>query len=177
MRISRQHMFMNMAEVAAMRSTCFRGSVGALVVKDNDVVSVGYNGPPSGEDHCFGANCPTSDTHGCVRSDHAEKNAMARAMIKLRTQLETVSGKERGEFGNSLGRCDLYCTYSPCLECAKIIFNNYVNRLFYRHSYRDRAGLEYLVKHTSTMGVYKITPSGIIISERSRNIVAPEDIR
>lgn len=163
MRISRPQMWMDVAEVAARRATCFRGNVGALVVKDNDVLAIGYNGPPSGQAHCVGT-CPVGDTGGCVRSDHAEKNAINRATTKLGA-------------GSKLHHCDVYCTYSPCLKCAEIIFNNYTNRFFYRYSYRDPAGLQYLLDSTESMGIYRVTPAGFIISERSKNIIAPEDLR
>lgn len=151
MRISREDMFMSMAEVAARRSTCSRGNVGAIVVRNNDAVSIGYNGPRSGEIHCTGTSCELSPTGGCLRSVHAECNAIERAMDKVEV---------------SLGGCDLYCTYSPCLECAKKIVNNYVSRFFYRYSYRDPNGLDYL-KLTEEMKIYRVTPSGFIIDART----------
>jgi hypothetical protein len=62
MRITRPQLWMGMAEIAAQRATCFRGSCGAILVKDNDVVSIGYNGPPSGEEHCQGNDCVLTAT-------------------------------------------------------------------------------------------------------------------
>lgn len=162
MRISRFHMFMNMAEVAAMRSTCQRGNVAALVTQGNDILAMGYNGPPSGDPHCLGNDCVLSDTGGCSRSIHAEANAISRARLKLKSSLED---------------CDVYCTYSPCLECAKLIFNAYTNRFFYRYSYRLTDGLEFLLKNSRSMGIYRISPAGYIISERTGRNIAAEDIR
>lgn len=176
MRISRFHMFLNIAEVAATRSTCSRANVGALVVKDNDIVSIGYNGPASGEPHCIGSGCAVGGK--CVRSIHAEKNAVDRAIRKLNQQRKRMTSQEIRDFGgDGMARSDVYCTYSPCIDCARMIFNNYVGRFFYRYSYRDPEGLKFLIANAPSMGIYRITPSGIIISERSGNIVAAEDIR
>lgn len=155
MRISRPHMFMQMAEVAAMRSTCFRANVGAVVVKDNDVLSIGYNGPPSGEPHCQGNECALTSTGGCERALHAERNALHRARRKASALV--------------LPLADLYCTYSPCLDCAKLITATRVSRFFYRHSYRVKDGLEFLL--TSRVAVYKITTAGLIVRESDNKLI------
>ena len=76
MRISRDLMFMMMAEAAARRSTCRRLNVGAILTYQNNVVSIGYNGPPPGEPHCYGGDCGVPM---CTRSIHAEFNAIVRA--------------------------------------------------------------------------------------------------
>lgn len=159
-RISRQVMFMDMAEVAARRATCYRGNVGALVVKDNDILSTGYNGPPSGEDHCHGNTCQLRPDGGCARSIHAEANAINRAVIKNK--------------GQKLHHHDLYCTYSPCPDCAKSVFNNYMARVFYRYSYRIRDGIDFLIKNK--IRVYRVTPAGYIISEETGQIIDPRDL-
>lgn len=159
MRISRQLMYMNMAEVTAMRSSCFRGNVGALVVRENDILSHGYNGPPSGEDHCD-SHCAALHVSGCKRSDHAEFNAITRACNKLNSTLE---------------RCDLYCTYSPCMLCAETIFASGIARIFYRYSYRDRTGLDNLLDGKKP--VFRVLPSGVIISERSGLLVDAKELR
>lgn len=160
MRISRPHMFMQMAEVAAMRSTCFRGNVGALIVSKNDIVCMGYNGPPSGEDHCHGNSCARSHTGGCLRSVHAERNAIQRATQKLKSHLQW---------------CDIYCTYSPCPECAALVVNSCLSRFFYRYSYRLSEGLELMLKNN--VEVYRITSAGYILDEKSGQIIDPVNLR
>jgi dCMP deaminase len=149
MRISRPHMFMQMAEVAAMRSTCERGNVGAILTRNNDIVCMGYNGPPSGEVHCQGNDCQLRSDGGCSRSRHAERNAIERGMAKV-----------------DLWECHLYCTYSPCLECAKLIVRFDIHYFYYRYSYRDPAGLDYLKNHNCY--IYRITPAGYVIDEDGR---------
>src|SRR3954463_10655932 len=112
MRISRPHMFMQMAEVAAMRATCYRGNVGAVVVSANDIVSIAYNGPASGLPHCTGEGCARTEEGGCLSSIHAERNAILRALAKLKI--------------SSLANYSVYCTAGPCLKCAELMFNSYM---------------------------------------------------
>jgi dCMP deaminase len=154
MRITRPQLWMGMAEIAAQRATCFRGSCGAILVKDNDVVSIGYNGPPSGEEHCQGNDCVLTPTGGCVRSLHAEFNAITKGAKKLRT----------------LSMCDLYCTYSPCAECAQLIANSHLQAFFFRYAYRDNSGLNYLAHHHG-LSLFRITPSGFIINVRTGELI------
>lgn len=159
MRISRQHMFMQMAEVAAMRSTCFRGNTGALVIFDNDVVSMGYNGPPSGDVHCKGNACELHNG-GCARSVHAEVNAIDKAMGKW------VGGKLFG--------CDLYSLSGPCPGCTERIIYSQVSRVFYRHPYRILDGIRSLIDHK--VAVYRVMPAGTIIEEATNRIIDPESM-
>ena len=154
-RISRHQMFMDMCEVIAKRSTCFRGNVGALVVLDNDPVAMGYNGPPSGEEHCKGNQCELVN-RGCSRSVHAERNALRR-----------LSGKISAGSGKIY---DIYCTAGPCLECANLMvaYERYIKRIFYRNPYRTPEGLDLIVKR---FDVYRITPSGFIVDQLTNKIV------
>jgi dCMP deaminase len=145
-------MWMQVAEVIAMRSTCERANVGAVIVHNNDLVCVGYNGPPSGEPHCKGNACEISETGGCLRSVHAETNAVERAHDKL----------------GALHDCQLYCTYSPCLFCAMRIVGAGISRFYYRYSYRDLVGLQYIRSHCL---VYRITPAGYIIEDSTGEFV------
>lgn len=153
MRISRHQLWMDMAEVLTRRSTCYRGNVGAIIVKNNDILSVGYNGAPEGEEHCLGNECPLyPETGGCMKADHAEKNALIRALAKLRM--------------GQLEGCIMYCTSSPCIECAKRIKLSHLRCFIYRNSYRDSTGLKLLLEGTGVL-VYRLTPSGYLINERS----------
>lgn len=157
MRIRREVMWMEACEVWAKRSTCYRGNIGAMIVKDNDVVSIGYNGPPSGEPHCAGKDCILNPfTKGCMRSDHAEANAINRAQSKL--GLVQLSGYH------------LYCTSSPCFECADQIISTDIRCVYYRNPYRNIEGMKLLL-HRTFMTIYRVTPAGFIINERSGEIV------
>lgn len=140
MRINRDQMWMLMTEAAARRATCRRLNVGALLVHDNDVVSVGYNGPPAGEPHCHG-DCgrPT-----CSRAVHAEFNAIVRAADKGFTCFDTST---------------LYITNSPCERCFNVIRAYRIPRVVFRDEYRID---DHLKDQTHGIQVEKITPSGYL---------------
>lgn len=145
-RISRDTMFTMICQVVAQRSTCWRSQVGAVIVKEGRVVSMGYNGPVSGmpacEDLPNGLECPTKESFlqwkedhplmcqgaGCTRSLHAETNAIAFA----------------ARAGVSVEGCTMYCTMSPCINCAKVIVNSGIRKLVYMEEYRDTTGLDLL---------------------------------
>lgn len=153
MRISRHQLWMDMAEVLTRRSTCYRGNVGCMIIKNNDILSCGYNGAAAGEEHCLGNMCPTfPETGSCMKSDHAEKNAIARALAKLRL--------------GQLDGCIMYCTSSPCVDCAKKIALSHLSCFIYRNSYRDATGLKYLMEKPFPL-IYRLTPSGYLINERT----------
>jgi len=149
-RISRQVMYLEMAEVAAKRSTCFRGNVGCVIASNHRVLSIGYNGPPSGDEHCRGNQCQLREDGGCGRSLHAEHNAIRHC--------------ERWPIHGA----DMYCTYSPCAACAEEIIDAKIARFFYRYSYRDPSGLE-LIKNGG-LWVYRVTPSGFIVNQSNQII-------
>ena len=88
MRISRDQMFMDIAEVIAKRSTCLRNNVGAVIVESHNIVAIGYNGPASGCEHCTISTCLGK---GCSRSIHAEENAINRLNSKGLTLMVSLS--------------------------------------------------------------------------------------
>lgn len=111
------------------RGTCNRKQVGAVIAVDTHIVSTGYVGSPPLTPHCIDAGCiidPT--TGGCIRTLHAEVNAIAFAARK----------------GIAIGGGTLYTTLSPCLPCAKLIVAVGIVRVIYADSYRDESGVEYL---------------------------------
>lgn len=140
-RISRHVMWMEIAQVAAKRSTCSRANVGAVLVSKSSLISLGYNGPPPGHPHCTGPKCAPQGY--CYRATHAEENAIYRA------PREDVSG------------CDLYVTRSPCTDCAEIIADAGIDRVFYQEEYRDPLGVSLL--RQGGVDVYRMTPNGWII--------------
>ena len=81
--------FLNIAEMVAMRATCPRAQVGAVLVKDNLIIATGYNGAPPGEPHCSDVGCQTTEIEGvqrhCERAVHAETNAIAQASMAGRS--------------------------------------------------------------------------------------------
>jgi dCMP deaminase len=126
--------FMDTAERFAQLSSAVRLKVGAVVVKDNRIISIGYNGMPSGwTNECENTIQHSDDTVTTVTKDeviHAEANAI----IKLARD---------GESGNN---ASLFCTHAPCIHCAKLIHGAGIKTVYYRESYRDTLGLDFLNK-------------------------------
>lgn len=125
MRITRDEYLMGCAILAAQRSTCLRAplGVGAIVAKEGRIISTGYAGTPPGAEHCSASLCDLSVK--CTRTIHAEDNAIRFAR----------------KYGVPLEGCTMYCTTSPCPECARIILESGISRLVYKDPYRDLSGL------------------------------------
>lgn len=116
--------YIRMARIWAENSYCVRRQVGALIVKDQMIISDGYNGTPSGfENVCEDA---AGKTKPYVL--HAEANAITKV----------------AKSGNSSEGATLYITASPCLECSKLIIQSGIIRVVYCDSYHSRDGLELL---------------------------------
>lgn len=127
-RTSLDESYMRMAEVWALRSYATRAKVGAMMVKDRQIISDGYNGMPGG----FLNSQVEIHENGQVRTNplvlHAESNAI------LKCAKNGVSSK-----GSTL-----YVTMSPCTECVKLITQSGIRRVVYRNQYRDISPLEIL---------------------------------
>ena len=117
-------LFMEIAQKFAEMSYAQRKKVGALIVKNNSIISDGYNGTPSG----YSNVCEDSDgkTHWYVL--HAEANAI------LKTSSSNQSCKDT----------TLYVTLSPCKECSKLIIQSGIKRVIYKEKYRDQSGIDFL---------------------------------
>mgnify|MGYP001599146048 CR=1 FL=1 len=117
--------YMDVAERFAQLSSAKRLQVGAVVVKDDRIISIGYNGMPSGWDN-------VCEHEGKTKPEvlHAESNAIA----KLASSHE--SGKD----------ATLFCTHAPCIECAKLIYQSGISTVYYKSKYRSIQGIEFLVK-------------------------------
>lgn len=131
--------FMKIAYEVAQESKAIKRKVGAVIVKDNNIIAVGYNGTPSGfdnkcEDECCkgvaGAGVYTG--HLITRPEvlHAESNAIAKCARSV----------------NSSDGADLYTTTCPCIECAKMIIQAGIKNVFYVEEYKSLDGLNLLVK-------------------------------
>lgn len=155
MRLTREEMYMDIAGVIARRSTCFRANVGAVVVHNKNIVAIGYNGPPPGEEHCTGLRCPGSQA-GCTRAIHAERNALARIPTSLSGDME------------------LFTTHSPCVDCAiRITFFGRptlnITKLYFRDLYRVNEHLDDLIK--SGIQVFQLMPAGFLLNWDTKEFV------
>ena len=115
MRASWDEYFMQIVEVVKTRSTCLRRQVGAVIVKDNRIITTGYNGAPSHLKHCTElGGCerekmgiPSGQRHELCRALHAEQNAIIQA----------------AKLGNTTEGATLYVNVQPCVICAKMLIN------------------------------------------------------
>jgi dCMP deaminase len=127
--------FMKTAETFAECSTAVRLHVGAVIVKEDRIISIGYNGMPSGWDNTCEfvyENPQTTVSELVTRKEvlHAETNAIA----KLAKSTESGNGAV------------LFVTHAPCLDCAKLVYQSGINTVYYRNSYRSDDGLQFLEK-------------------------------
>ena len=130
---------MDVAERFAKLSSARRLHVGAIVVKDDRIISIGYNGMPAGWDNNCEDTIQHSDDTTTLKSKpevlHAETNAIA----KLAKSTESGDGAV------------LFVTHSPCLDCAKLIFQSGIRSVFYRNSYRSTDGTTFLERSGVTV--------------------------
>jgi dCMP deaminase len=121
--------YMELAVNLAKRSHCIKRHVGAVLAKDTRIISIGYNGPPSGTHNCDvewpHEGCPRDSKGGCSLAIHAEQNAILYA-VKNKTSIEGAT---------------LYTTLSPCLACARIIFSMGITKVIYFKSYAEHKGI------------------------------------
>lgn len=122
------------AEVYSKLSSAKRLQVGAIIVKDNRIISIGYNGMPSGWDNNCEEQFHGEDDTVYLKTKpevlHAETNAIA----KLARSTESGLG------------ATLFVTHAPCLDCAKLVYQSGINSVYYRNSYRSEDGLQFLEK-------------------------------
>jgi len=153
---NKHKLFTKMAELIADQSTCCRMHVGAVLVKENRVISIGFNGTPAGQEHCedhfahvyeteYAKEFPTYeeyhasrtfyDAHGKFSNDnelHAEQNAI---LFAARNGISTAGST-------------LYVTVSPCIHCAKVIVTAGISRVFFKTLYdRSQEGIVFLEKN------------------------------
>jgi len=170
--------FMEIAHHLAKRSTCFRRSVGAVIVKDKHLLATGYNGVPRGLTHCVHTGCirmgnpnlelfetksvgeireyfsehkeiPSGQFHELCTGVHGEENAIIQAAY----------------FGISIENAEVYTTTFPCVNCARIMINARIRRVVYDADYVDPISKEILGE--SNIVVVKFTPRDETVRQRS----------
>ena len=128
---------MDITHFVATRSTCLRRHVGALLVRDKRILATGYNGAPTGIEHCLEVGClreqlgvPSGERHELCRALHAEQNAIIQAALH----------------GVSIRGATLYCTNLPCVICSKMLINAGITKVVYQEGYPDELAREMLTK-------------------------------
>lgn len=127
--------FLKIVVTVAERSTCLRRQVGALIIKDKRILASGYNGAPTGLQHCLEIGClreklgiPSGERQELCRGLHAEQNAIIQAAY----------------YGISIKGGSLYSTIQPCITCAKMIINAGIEKLIYKGDYPDQLAMDIL---------------------------------
>jgi len=142
--------FMDITKLVATRSTCLRRQVGALLVKDRNILATGYNGVPSGITHCNTVGClraqlniPSGERHELCRGLHAEQNAIIQA----------------ARHGINIDGATLYCTTMPCIICTKMIINAGIGAVVYTEGYADELARE-MIEEAGIKVIHFIAENG-----------------
>lgn len=139
MKLRLKNAYIKTAEVFAELSHARRLHVGAIVVKEDRIISIGYNGMPAGWDNNCEEEVFQQDGTTSLKTKpevlHAETNAIA----KLAKSNESGMG------------ASIFITHAPCLDCAKLIYQSGISNVLYRNSYRDTSGIAFLEKSGVTV--------------------------
>ena len=127
--------FLELADLVASRSTCIRRQVGAVLVRNERIISTGYNGAPRGLGHCLDLGClresmgiPSGQRYELCRGVHAEQNAIINAAY----------------YGVATQGGILYCTHQPCIICARMIINAGVTQVVHRGDFSDDLAVQFM---------------------------------
>ena len=141
--------FLKIAQLASTRSTCLRRQVGAVLVKDRNILATGYNGAPSGLAHCADSGClrekdhiPSGERHELCRGLHAEQNAIIQA----------------ASHGVSIRGSVLFCTNFPCVICSKMLINAGIRVIHYENGYPDALSQQMLQE--AGVKLYRVQTEG-----------------
>lgn len=142
--------FMEMAHLVGTWSSCYQPNrkIGAIIVRNNRVLTTGYNGAPSGYPSCVERqecirrikNIPSGTQHELCYAIHAEQNAIVQAAKQ----------------GIALEGATLYCTHQPCSICAKLIINSGIIRVVYQNPYPDEFSVQLLTNCNISLEHYDI---------------------
>ena len=133
-----KRLYMDWAERTAKLSHARRLQVGAVIVKDDSVISYGYNGMPAGWDN----NC--EDEIGRVLDDNGN---IYEARLKTKPEVlhaESNAIAKLAKSNNSGLGATMFISHAPCMECAKLIFQSGIGHVLYRDAYRDTSGITFL---------------------------------
>ena len=134
-RLTNEQYFIQIANIVSKRSTCLRRRVGAIIVKDNRILTTGFNGAPKNFIHCLDIGCirdkeniKSGTMQETCRGVHAEQNAIIQGSL----------------YGVCISGSTLYCTHHPCISCSKMLINANIIKVVYINSYPDEEANKYL---------------------------------
>ena len=141
--------FLQLAEIVKGRSNCIRRQVGAVLVKDRQIIAAGYSGTPRRVKNC--------DEGGCQRCLRREKNIIKtneRKDLCICICAEQNALVQGAYHGISTKGTTLYATVSPCLQCARLIINAGITTVVYKEQYQDDFGIKLLKSAGITVHIY-----------------------
>ncbi len=150
--------FMELAINIARRSHCVKRHVGAVLTKETRIISIGYNGPPSGTHNCDEEwpeiGCDRDSKGSCSLALHAEQNALLYA-VKNNTNVEGST---------------IYITLTPCLPCARMIYSMGIKHVVYLNSYAEYKGIE------KDEGIEFLEKFGIETRKFNEEVIVPDSL-
>jgi dCMP deaminase len=138
--------YMKTAETFAELSHARRLHVGAIVVKDDRIISIGYNGMPAGWDN----NCEDEVVDSFAGFEGAIHNTRLRTKPEV-LHAETNAIAKLAKSNESGMGATMFITHAPCLDCAKLIYQSGIGSVLYRDAYRDTSGITFLEKSGITV--------------------------
>lgn len=156
--MTKEEYFIEVTKVTSKLSTCASKQVGALLVKDNRILAIGYNGVPAGHKHCN--EIFNSKT---IKLSKEDADIFNRRVIEFSKEervqhsnwstLNEIHAEQNliafcAKNGIKTDGAELYCSLSPCIHCAKIIYASGITKVYYLEEYdRDKTGIEFLSKN------------------------------
>ena len=162
--IKKPFYFMKVAELTAENSTCTKKGVGAVLVREGKILATGYNGAPSGVEHCTEKTClrrlvRDNQHRELCRGCHAEVNTIIQCAIH---------GTQIGE------EAVIYCTHFPCMSCAKLIINAKIKSIIFLNDYEMDNIEKMKILTQSPIEVYRFT---WISKENNKFTLKPYDTK
>lgn len=126
-------MYMTIAETVALQSSAKRLQVGAIIVKEDRIISLGYNGMPAGwTNECEEPKFSPGETNFEMVTKQEVIHAEANAIAKLARSTEAGEGST------------MFLTHAPCIQCAKQIYTAGIKKVYYRNTYKETSGIDFL---------------------------------
>lgn len=155
--------YMDVAERFAQLSSATRLQVGAIVVKDDRIISIGYNGTPSGWDNECEYKCYdlSRDFNGNyfpdLENEYPYSDKQGRYALKTKSEVihaESNAISKLAKSSESGNNATMFITHAPCIDCAKLIYQSGISTVYYKYDYRSTQGIDFLIK--SNVNVIKV---------------------
>lgn len=141
------HVYMDMAERFSLLSSAVRCKVGSIVVKDDRIISLGYNGTPTGWDNCCEYEVfQEDDKQKNIEYPYTDRDDRNYRLVTKPEVLHAESNciSKLARSSESGEGATMFITHAPCIDCAKLIYQSGIAEVYYKHQYRDTSGIAFL---------------------------------